>query len=151
MKHKIADRIALKWANIRTESSRIESTNGKVIYRISVNFGDMTRFIPELDAISRDLTDEPLSDDTVQECFEELFLTKRNRDIIDAEIHNKVRHEYNFEVVGWLEDYGNLPKKIATLKDVTLDFEIGMAFEPPADFRSSVESALQKIVQRVFA
>lgn len=147
---KVSDRVALRWASIQASSEKIENERGECMYRIVLNLGDMTKFIPELEKLSQYYSDCALCDESVHEAFEELFFSKSNKDLIDRSLHNKIRHNYNFDVMTWIEDYGDLPRKVSELKDVKLYFDIGVAFEPLSEMTLDIQKALTDSVKLIF-
>jgi hypothetical protein len=147
---KTADRVALRWASFQTSTQKKDQERGKILYEIKVNLGDMTKHSAELDAEAMYYTDSHLDDENLSEAFEELFFSQSNKKKLDSELHSVIRKLTDFELTAWLEDYWGVPKKMSELKNVTLTFVVGVAFEPPHTLEPEVENSLTKALSWIF-
>lgn len=152
MKTKTADRVALRWASFQTESKKQDHERGKTLYEIKVHLGDLSKHTADLDAEAQYYTEESLNDGNIQEAFEELFFTDRIKKQIDSGIHDALRRlpSPEFELTAWLEDVEGAPKKLSELKNVTLTFVIGIAYEPFYTMESEVEKSLTQQLKSIF-
>lgn len=147
---KTADRVALRWASFQTSSQKKDQERGKILYEIKVNLGDLTKHTSALNAEAQYYTDSPLDDENLSEAFEEVFFSQSNKKKLDLDLHNAIRKLTDFELTAWLEDYEGAPKKLSDLKNVTMTFVVGVAFEPPYTLESEVEKSLANALNWIF-
>jgi hypothetical protein len=135
----IADRVTLRYANALIESDYSTQEAGYMELDFKVKLGDLSSKIPELKQQLR-YNDEELDDDTVQDCFTELYFRSEKR--LEGEIWKKIKH---FEGVSnfLITDIDGLPSKMTDLKNVTLEIKAKVFFE----LSHSVISELQKNVE----
>lgn len=139
---KTADKVALRWASFQTNSKKQDESEGRVLYEISVHLGDLTNYTEELDREAQYYADSPLDDDNLHEAFEELFFSQQNKKALNAKLHDSVRRLTDFELTAWIEDYSGIPEKVSDLKNVTLTFVVGVAFQPPYTLTGEIEKGL---------